>query len=92
MLEQLVPLSTKQLAVPTKRYSSLLKQRACSKRHEPNWPKLQVLKLVLLAISTQTIHDSLQQATVCSEPRPTVAMRPLRPKHLVIILANSPTV
>ena len=89
MLVQLVPLSMKQLGVPTKRCSSLLKQRACSKQHELNWPKPQALKLVLLAISTQTIHDSLQQATACSEPRPTVAMRPPKPKHSVITLVNS---
>lgn len=89
---QLVPRLTKQLAGPTKRCSSLLKRRVCSKRHEPNWPKRQALKLVLLAISTRTIHDSLQPATVCSEPRPTVAMRPPKLKRSVIILANSPIV
>ena len=89
---QLVPRLRKQLAVPTKRCLSLLKRRSCSKRHEPNWPKRQALKLVLLAISTLMIYDSLQRATVCSEPRPTVAMRPPKPKHSVIILANSPTV
>ena len=69
---QLVPLSTKQLAAPMKRCSSLLKRRACSKLHEPNWLKLQASKLVLPAISTRTTHDLLLRATVYSEPKPIV--------------------
>ena len=85
-----MPLSTKQLVAPMKQCSLLLKQRACLKLRELNWLTLQASKLVLLAISTQTTHDSLQRATVCSVPKPIVVTPRPKRKLSAIILANSP--